>query len=223
MNLNIAPLRRIGAIGDVHGEARALEAVLEFLQAQSLDRIICTGDVVDGPGDPSRCCKLLRQNDVPTVAGNHDRWLLGDQARDLPEAHSLDDLDVEALAFLRSLPKTRAFETVAGRLLLCHGLGDNDMARLLPDDSGYALQSNMALYALHRGSEWRFVINGHTHRRTVRSFNRENGENLTIINAGTLYRAHQPCFVVVDFEARHAQFFDVREDGKIAPAEYREF
>ncbi len=217
MNVNTAPLRRIGAISDVHGEVRTLETVLEFLQAQSLDLILCTGDVVDGPGEPSRCCELLRQNNVPTVAGNHDRWLLAGQARDLPEAHTLDDLDAEALAFLRSLPRTRAFETVAGRLLLCHGLGENDMARLLPDDSGYALQSNMALYALHRG-EFRFVLNGHTHRRMVRSFARESGENLTVINAGTLYHAHQPCFVVVDFEARSTQFFAISDAGDIISA-----
>ena len=41
---------------------------------------------------------------------------------------------------LRDLPATRDYDTPAGRLRLCHGIGDNDMARLHPDTTGYALE-----------------------------------------------------------------------------------
>ncbi len=59
-----------------------------------------------------------------------------------------------------------------------------------------------------------FVVNGHTHRRLVRSF----GE-LTIINAGTLYRKHDPCFCVADFEQLTVQYFNVDAEGGIVTAE----
>ena len=52
--------------------------------------------------------------------------------------------------------------------------------------------------------EYRFVLNGHTHQRLVRSF-----EDLTIINAGTLYRKHRPCVCVADFVVGQVQFYDL--------------
>jgi putative phosphoesterase len=202
-------LRRIGAIGDIHGEARYLETALKFLSAANLDLILSVGDITDGPDNVSRCCQLLQQYQVATVRGNHERWFLAGKMRDLPDATFDADLDQQSRAFLSALPLTQTFETVAGRLLLCHGLGEYDMGGVWPGDFGYALESNLALSRLILEGQYRFVINGHTHQRMVRSFN-----HLTIINAGTLYREHRPCFLLADFEAQFVQFFDLPNNSK---------
>jgi predicted phosphodiesterase len=101
----------------------------------------------------------------------------------------------------------------ARRLLLCHGLGDDDMSRVTPDDFGYALESNDALQELLTTEQYRFVINGHTHRRMVRDFG-----GVTVINVGTLFRDHEPCFAVVDFERGQVEFFDIPNGGEIRRA-----
>jgi putative phosphoesterase len=196
-------LKRIGIIGDVHAEAARLEAALLFLTTAQVERILCVGDIVDGPGSVDRCCELLQQTEVAVVRGNHDRWLVQDTMRNLPEATQLVDINEEFLTFIKSLLSTQAFETVAGRLLLCHGMGDNDMQRLTPDDYGYALEFKDELHALIRNREFKFVISGHTHRRMVRRF-----EHLTVINAGTLYDGHSPCIAIADFNAGYVQFYD---------------
>jgi hypothetical protein len=36
------------------------------------------------------------------------------------------------------LPPTMTLEVPRGTLLLCHGIGENDMKQLGPDDGGYA-------------------------------------------------------------------------------------
>jgi predicted phosphodiesterase len=149
---------------------------------------------VDGAGDVNRCCALLQEHQIVTVRGNHDRWLLEDSMRDLPEATPLVELDEKSLAFLQLLPLTHAFDTVAGRVLLCHGMGENDMQRVTPDDYGYALEVKYELHDLIRAREFLFVIAGHTHRPMVRNF-----DGLTVINAGTLYRDHKPRVLLVDF------------------------
>jgi putative phosphoesterase len=196
----VPPLSRFGAIGDVHQEDAALEAALAFFAAEGVQHVLCVGDVADGVGDLDRCCQLLREHRVATVRGNHERWLLAGSMRELDEALPVADLSEQARAFLSALPTTRSFRTAAGELLLCHGLADNDMASVRAGDFGYALECNDELAALRSEGRYRWVVNGHTHDAGLRSF-----DGLTIINAGTLHRAFEPCVVVVDLDAGWAR------------------
>ncbi len=204
-------LQRIGIIGDVHAEDELLRIALEFLATQNVDDILCVGDVVDGAGDENRCCELLRAFGVKTVRGNHDRWMFENTMRHLHDATKREDLTTENEAFLRGLSSTRSFPTVAGDLLLCHGLGENDMQRLTPDDEGYALECKDELQRLLRDGKYRIVVAGHTHHRMVRDFG-----SLIVINTGTLFRPHEPCFATVDFGERWVQFHDF-EAGALIP------
>ena len=161
-------LTRFGVIGDVHAEDDALAAAIDFLEREKVDRILAVGDLVDGRGDVNRVVRLLREHDVPTVRGNHERWFLGGGFDELPMATRREELDDagETWAFLAALPATRRFDTVAGSLLLCHGVGDDDMALLRDFDDGYALESNDALQRLLSSTGApAFVACGHTHRR----------------------------------------------------------
>lgn len=200
-------ISRIGVIGDIHTEAGSLAAALGFLHAMPLDVLMCTGDIVTGKGDLNRCCQLLQIRGVATVRGNHDRWFLGGAMGDLPDATDEAEVVPEAKLFLASLPPTRTYATAAGPLLLCHGLGEDDMAGVFPHDYGYALEANHRLNALYTAAEYRFIVNGHTHHRMVRAF-----DSLTIINAGTLRIEHEPCFLTVDFGQGAVQFYDLQPD-----------
>jgi predicted phosphodiesterase len=208
-NLNI-----IGAIGDIHTEEQLLEKTVDFLQSQNVDRILSVGDIVDGLGDANKCCDILRHAEILAVAGNHDRWLLNNQLRDLKKATQPDSLSVTSHSFLSSLPVTREFATPDGLALLCHGLGENDMVRLNPDDYGYAIEANTDLQNLIRDGKYRYVINGHTNYKMVRHFG-----NLTIINAGTLKRGHEQGFLVINFVEQFVQFYKFLEDDAIEVAE----
>jgi predicted phosphodiesterase len=194
---------RVGVIGDVHAEDALLELALERLAELEITDILCTGDIADGSGSAQRCCDLLAENAVATVRGNHDRWIVEGTLRSLPEATAIEQLDAGAREFLEGLPPFREYATPSGSLLLCHGLGNNDMARLGPDDFGYALDANDDLQSLLRLANRRYIVNGHTHRRMVRKFG-----SLTVVNAGTLKREHEPCVLVIDFGRTIATYFD---------------
>jgi len=211
---------RIGLIGDVHTERVRLAGVLASFAALELDLIACTGDLPDGPHDAREvdaCVMLLRDAGVVSVSGNHERWLQDDEMRDLPGATHKDELQSETLAWLAALPHQLELATPHGLALLCHGLGDDDMAGVKPHDHGYALDNNEALQALVRGARYRYVINGHTHWPMVRAF-----EQLTVINAGTLLGSQNPCCAVLDFEQRVARYFTVDEHGVVAAEPERE-
>lgn len=211
---SVQKLRRIGVLGDIHCEDRRLESALQFFQTQSLDLICAVGDLVDGPGDPNRTIALLQQHRVFTVCGNHERWVMKNEMRGLPHAQTRFDFDALAWVYLHRLPTLLEFETVEGRMLLCHGLGEDDMAGVWPFDDLMTLHANLPLWTLAATKKYAFVVNGHTHHRLVKSF----GE-MTIINAGTLYRKHNPCFCVADFENGFVQYYNVDADGQIETAE----
>lgn len=199
---------RVGAIGDVHAEDHLLVGALDTLDAAGASAILCVGDLADGTGSLDRCVKLLRERNVAVVRGNHERWLLGDVMRNLPNATELARLSAEERAYLAGLPTTLEFSTPFGGLLLCHGLGSNDMAKVTPDDYGYALDANDELQKLIADPKIRFVVNGHSHRIMVRHF-----PELTIINAGTLKADNDPGFLMVDFDAGEVSFYAWDRDG----------
>src|SRR5882672_3313764 len=191
---------RIGAIGDVHAEDRLLASALDTLAAAGASTVLCVGDLADGTGSLGRCLDLLRERNVAVVRGNHDRWQLGDVMRDLPNATDLAALSTDHREYLAGLPPTMEFSTPFGGLLLCHGLGANDMVKVAPDDHGYALDSNDELQKLMADPKIRFVVNGHSHRVMVRHFPADPGKSpageLTILNAGTLKADHDPGFLL---------------------------
>jgi predicted phosphodiesterase len=188
-------IRRVGLIGDVHAEHEGLAFVLAQLKRLGAETLLQVGDIVDGAGDVDETIRLLQEHQVLAVRGNHDRWLLSGQARDLPFATALGQASPASLDYLAGLPATREFRSPRGNVLLCHGLGNNDMARVKPDHEGYDITSNHHLQALIAERRYRFVLNGHTHRCMLRTFG-----PLSIINAGTLHRDYERAFTYVDFE-----------------------
>ena len=199
-----APLGRFAAIGDLHGEDVRLEGVLTWLSGQGIDAVLAVGDLVDGAGDLDRCCALLTAHDALVVRGNHDRWLLEE-----PFAHEPGFLTRDTLLFLCALPVTRRMSTLRGDLMLCHGVGDDDMVRLHPQGQETSRAAAHALDGLLADPELRLVVGGHTHRRMVRSFARPGGAPLHFINPGTLHRGYPASFAVVDLERGQVEFHEV--------------
>lgn len=195
-------LVRLGVLGDVHAQDELLEAALALLASLSVDAVLCTGDVVDGPGDADRCVQLLQDSNAITVRGNHDRWLLSDQMRGLPDAHASGALRAASRQWLASLPLQARLSTVAGEVLLCHGIGDDDMNRLAPDAYGYSLQANDAVQALVARPP-RLVVKGHTHHRAVYATG-----PLNVLDAGTLAGHGPPTISVLDLEAGDVRWYD---------------
>lgn len=207
-------LGRIGLIGDIHAEHETLALALRVLADAGADRVLAVGDIVDGRGSVDRCCELLAEAGALTVRGNHERWFLANTMRELPDATFAADVGVETRRFIAELPKTRRFAVPGGEVLLCHGLGEEDMSSVALDADGFSIRYNPPLEAVIEEERPIWVLNGHTHRRGVWSYRR-----LTVINAGTLYREHAPCFGLVDLAGGEVTFFDVLAGGRVGERE----
>ena len=201
-------IHRLGIIGDVHAEDRHLEQALTFLERLELDALICTGDIADGRGSVARCVELLQSYQVQTVRGNHDRWVLQDKARHVPDAHLASELEESVLAYLAALPLQIELATSAGPLLLCHGIGANDLQKVWPGTERMPAERSATLDDIILKGDVAWVINGHMHYRTLIQF-----QALTLINAGTLKNRHHPGFSVADFDAMTLTGYEFGEAG----------
>ncbi|WP_260349070.1 metallophosphoesterase family protein [Alloyangia mangrovi] len=109
---------RFAAIADIHGNADALETVLARIDAMGLGMVVNLGDMFSGPLAAGETWEILRARPMPTVRGNHDRYLItqapGEMGPSDRVAH--DQLPRAALDWLRSLPMTLELE--GG--FLCH-------------------------------------------------------------------------------------------------------
>jgi putative phosphoesterase len=127
---------QLAVVSDIHSNKVALDAVLDDLPP--VDGIVCAGDVVGYNPWPAACLDVVRDRAVPTVMGNHDRAVATGTAfrfNSMAGAgveHAREQLDDDAVAWLRDLPDART--VVDGRVKLVHGHPDDPDRYTYPEE-----------------------------------------------------------------------------------------
>src|SRR5262249_18011775 len=122
---------RLAVIADIHGNLPALEAVLADIRDRGADRMINLGDCLSGPLWPRETCARLMALGMPTVSGNHDRWVATVPAGELPvgDRYALEQIDEGQVAWLRELPPALKIDGI----LAVHGRPGDDIHYLMED------------------------------------------------------------------------------------------
>jgi len=173
----------IAVLSDIHGNQRALDAVLDDVRRRGIDRLVNLGDSLYGPFDPRPVADRLLGLGLPTVAGNEDRVLLeGAQGEPVSRTarFTVDRLERRHLDWLASLPRTRR----QGDVLLVHGTPDDDVVYLLtePRDGRLAARPISTVSRLLGAVSARVILCGHDHTPSVLRL--EDGR--TIVNPGSV-------------------------------------
>ena len=69
-------MHRLAVISDIHGNYPALRAVLDDIDNNNVDEIICLGDVVGYYCQVNECIDLIRERGVLCLIGNHDYYMI---------------------------------------------------------------------------------------------------------------------------------------------------
>src|SRR5215470_19336515 len=124
---------RIAAISDIHGNLRALEAVLAHLRALGdIDRLVASGDLLSGPLEPSETADVLMSLDAAVIRGNHERQLLecATEPGGASDQYAFEHTTDAQRVWLGGLPATIE---LAPDVLVCHGTPESDMVYLCED------------------------------------------------------------------------------------------
>jgi predicted phosphodiesterase len=175
---------RVAALYDVHGNQRALDAVLSERDVEQADVVVVGGDCVSGPHPAETLDQLLALGErARFIRGNADRHVV--ESAEAPKSES--DVDVaghrvaqqltgEHLQFLASLPLTAAVDVDGlGEVLFCHATPYDDeeiFTRLTPDER---------MRQILEGVSQDVVVCGHTHVQVDRVVN-----GIRVVNAGSV-------------------------------------
>lgn len=174
---------QLGLISDIHGNRLALDTVVEELEREGVDQIVCLGDVAVGP-QPAEALQGIRELGCPVVMGNWDAAFLGDMPKPRDEVgRMLVEIGEWWAAFLT--PEDREFMAsfqpridleLDGRLAVCfHGSPHSY------DDWIFATTPDEELRAMLDGFDQPIFLGGHTHLQLIRRF-----EEAVIVNPGSV-------------------------------------
>jgi len=167
---------RIVVLSDVHGNAFALETVLEDSKKHGYDYIVCNGDMIQSGPQPHETVQLLREMKCSIVMGNSDAWLMtgvetdvhliSDERRkklDIVRAWSLSKLNDEDRTFINAFHPTVTVNLGHGRNLLAfHGSPTSFDQFLLPSTPEDEFQEILKPYANS------ILTGGHMHLQYTR-------------------------------------------------------
>jgi predicted phosphodiesterase len=211
---------RFAVISDVHGNARALDAVLADIRRRGIRRILQLGDCLYGPFDPRPAVEALRDLDLETVSGNEDRILVegatGAQVSRMAR-FTLDRLRQGDRDWLARLPRTLEREEVA----MFHGTPTDDTVYLLttPLHGRLVPRQRLEVERLLGEISGSVILCGHDHTASTRPLD----DGRTVVNPGSVgcpaYRDDAPEPHVVEAGSPHARYAIVDRSGDLLRVE----
>lgn len=178
---------RLALISDIHGNYKALEAFLAYMEQHPVDGIICLGDYVTDSPYPQRTMKLLYEMQENYICymlrGNREDYLLNNQDNHLGWKassvngilyYTLQNMTERDLEFFAALPTERelALQGVPS-LYLCHGTPGRVRGNVVEEEG---LREKVMLQL-----SYAYLLGGHSHHQEIYV---QDGK--TYINPGSL-------------------------------------
>ncbi|EZH65776.1 hypothetical protein DH09_13115 [Bacillaceae bacterium JMAK1] len=187
---------KIAAIYDLHGNFRALEAVLQEIEKENVDKVIVGGDVAWGP-QPKQVVDHLfaKKDDYIFVMGNSDREiyeqyksprLAVDTMVEEVNQWCIEQLTDEQLEWLGSFKSSHVEEDV----LFVHGSPRSDSEAIRIDTPAKEVEQMIS------NTKQSIIVCGHTHIQFKRQI-----ASKSVINAGSVglqSRATGACWLCID-------------------------
>jgi putative phosphoesterase len=179
---------RVAIISDIHANAVALGVALDAIGRESVDEIVCLGDVAsDGP-QPRETLKLVEALGGPVIMGNADAQLLGLEPEIADPALApfarasrwcASVLQPAERAFLASFAARQMLDCGGTAISLFHGSPRSFNDEIYPTTPDERLRALLADHpaAVHVG--------GHTHVQMVRRI-----DDAVFLNPGSIGMAY---------------------------------
>lgn len=198
---------KIAVLSDIHGNLRALDAVLADAERRGIGRIVNLGDILSGPLDPAGTADRLMALGLETIRGNHERQLLDlpPERMGLSDSATIGRLEPRHLEWLAALPETFWLEP---DLYACHGSPRSDLEYLLETVEPEGCRPAREEDVVARLGDIRapMILCGHTHLPR----HLQLGDGRQVVNPGSVglpaYADDHPFPHVMETGTSHARY-----------------
>jgi predicted phosphodiesterase len=161
---------RLAIVSDIHGNAIALDAVIDELNLDGIERVVCLGDALQGGAEPAAVAERLNATGWPVVLGNADAFLLDENASsEVPTPSQLAarewsraQLGSVGLDLIKTFMSTIEMSVGSMDVLAFHGSPNSYDDILLPTDDETAYRDKLGPVSAS------IVCGGHVHLQYVR-------------------------------------------------------
>ncbi len=207
-------MTKLAIISDIHSNLEALNAVLNDISGQSIQKIVSLGDNIGYGPDPEAVLLKLKSYRVTSICGNHEFAMLDDNYKRHFNPNAARALDINrnklsdnAMWYISSLESSMVLHGA----LFSHGISLNLI-------DGYIFKwSDAQLIKRVKAIHERIVFVGHTHQLKIYEFDHKGlkrkdftnrvsllNDKQTIINAGGVGQArgktHDATYVIWDIQ-----------------------
>jgi predicted phosphodiesterase len=170
---------KIALIADVHGNALALERIIEDAAAQGAERLVSLGDFIANGPCPAETLALHRQYGIEAIRGNTEDYIINAYRSKLKGETFLalsekgrkgvqwccQVLTEEDILYIEKLPATLEINLPCGNKLLCyHGTPSSNMGELKENSP------NAEFDKIIRDCGYRYYAGGHTHNMYIKRY-----------------------------------------------------
>ncbi|MFT8347732.1 metallophosphoesterase family protein [Clostridium saccharoperbutylacetonicum] len=172
---------KIAVISDIHANIYALINILENIDDEKVDTIICLGDLVGYGPHPNEVISMIRRRYILCIKGNYDSSVVDNKYSYIRETHinsfslpwTVNELREENRIFLENLPSKLILNIEGKNILFVHGSPNEINEYLLEDgDNTHKIMNTITEDVL---------VCAHTHIPGIKEFG-----NKLYINCGSI-------------------------------------
>lgn len=167
---------RLAFISDIHGNANALDAVLENLKENQVEKVYVLGDICYRGPEPQRSLDLVRSLNTDVIKGNADEWVIRgvnqgevpDQALEMMNKERdwiCSQLKEESIDYLRGLPTELKLKVEGINIHAYHATPKSLFDVVLPHESEEMMTTKMMV------EEADIYVYAHIHKPFIRYIN----------------------------------------------------
>ncbi|PAV31530.1 YfcE family phosphodiesterase [Virgibacillus profundi] len=177
---------RITFISDIHGNATALEAVLEDIKQRDIQKTFVLGDLCYKGLDPKCSLEMVRSLNADVIKGNADEWVVrGVRQGEVPEQAlsmmnkerdwTYSKLSEEEIEYLKNLPEELNLEYGDVKIHAFHATPNSLFEMVQPFESDEVLSEKLM------GTNADIYIYAHIHKPYIRYI-----DGKCVVNTGSV-------------------------------------
>lgn len=172
---------KLAVISDIHSNVYALMRVLEDIDSQNVDTIICLGDLVGYGPHPNEVVAMIKRRNIICLKGNYDASVVDNGFTYIRDTNinsfslpwTFEELRASNKYFLENLPENFSLTIEGKKILFVHGSPQKI--------NEYLSEDNKDIEAIMKTLDADVLVCAHTHIPYIKQFG-----NKLLINDGSV-------------------------------------